>query len=141
MRSLCERDLLDIYVGADQHVIKEEDLPLFGLEHLPPLAVHRLNERLAQHQRALLRVQLLKGARDSGGRSWGSKGETAPQERMSHQGLAEHSHRRRSFNIQTHSLTRTHIHTHKRTYLSLCRTYSLSNSYRISLSARQRDRG
>lgn len=61
IRSAGERDSLDIYVGADQHVIKEEDLPLLGLEHLSPLAVHRLDERLAQDQRPLLRVQLLQG--------------------------------------------------------------------------------
>lgn len=59
MRSAGEWDSLDIYVGADQHVIKEEDFPLLGLEHLSPLAVHRLDERLAQDQRPLLRVQLL----------------------------------------------------------------------------------
>lgn len=60
---LLHGDLLDIYVCADEHVVEEEDLPLLGLQDLSPLAVHRLHERLAKDQRALLRVQLLQETR------------------------------------------------------------------------------
>lgn len=45
-----EWDLLDIYVGTDQHIIKEEDLSLLGLQDLSPLAIHSLNERLTKDQ-------------------------------------------------------------------------------------------
>lgn len=45
-----KRDLLDIYVGTDEHIIKEEDLPLLGLQDLSPLAVHSLNKRLTKDQ-------------------------------------------------------------------------------------------
>lgn len=45
-----KRDLLDIYVGTDEHIIKEEDLPLLRLQDLSPLAVHGLNKRLTKDQ-------------------------------------------------------------------------------------------
>lgn len=45
-----KRDLLDIYVGADEHIIKEEDLSLLRLQDLSPLAVHSLDERLTKDQ-------------------------------------------------------------------------------------------
>lgn len=44
------RDLLDIYVGADEHIIKEEDLSLLRLQDVSPLAVHSLDERLTKDQ-------------------------------------------------------------------------------------------
>lgn len=101
------RDLLDIYVGTDEHIIKEEDLSLLRLYDLSPLAVHGLSKRLAEDQRPLLRVELLKG--DTAVRSEAEE-ETASQrgpvlqasnawrtqesgleEQMSHRGLATHS--------------------------------------------------
>lgn len=50
LSALHTGDLLDIYVGADEHVVEEEDLPLLGLQDLSPVAVHRLNERLTKDQ-------------------------------------------------------------------------------------------
>lgn len=43
-------DLLDIYVGADEDVIKEEDFPLLRLQDLSPLAIHGLNKRLTKDE-------------------------------------------------------------------------------------------
>lgn len=43
-------DLLDIYVGTDEHIIKEEDLSLLRLQDLSPLAIHGLNKRLTKDQ-------------------------------------------------------------------------------------------
>lgn len=57
---LYKRDLLDIYIGTDEHIIKEEDLPLLWLQDLSPFAIHSLDKRLAEDQWPLLQVQLLK---------------------------------------------------------------------------------
>lgn len=48
--SLGARDLLDIYVGTDEHIVEEEDLSLLRLQDLSPLAVHGLNERLTKDE-------------------------------------------------------------------------------------------
>lgn len=45
-----EGDLLDIYVGTDEHIIKEEDFSLLRLQDLSPLAIHGLNKRLAKDE-------------------------------------------------------------------------------------------
>lgn len=56
----CPGHILDIDVGTDEHVTEEKDLPLLRLEDLSSFAVHRLNQRLAKDQRALLRAEQLK---------------------------------------------------------------------------------
>lgn len=62
---LNNRDLLDIYVGTDEHIIKKEDLPLLRLQNLSPLSIHSLNKCFTKDQWPLLWVQLLKGTQQS----------------------------------------------------------------------------
>lgn len=56
----CPGHILDIDVGTDEHVTEEKDFPLLRLKDLSSFTIHRLNQRLAKDQRALLRVQQLK---------------------------------------------------------------------------------
>lgn len=56
----CPGHVLDVDVGTDEHVTEEKDFSLLRLEDLSSFAVHRLNQRLAKDQRALLGVQQLK---------------------------------------------------------------------------------
>lgn len=52
--------VLEVDVGADQHVVEEENLPLLGLDELPPVSVHRLRQRLAEQELPLPRAQQLR---------------------------------------------------------------------------------
>lgn len=53
--------LLEIDVGADQHVVEQEDPALLGLDQLPAVTVHGLGQRLTQEQLPLTRGQQLRG--------------------------------------------------------------------------------
>jgi len=55
----CPGHILDIDVGTDEHVTEEKDFPLLRFKDLSSFTIHRLNQRLAKDQRALLRVQQL----------------------------------------------------------------------------------
>lgn len=59
-RSADELDSLDVDVGTDEQVLKEEDLPLLGLQDLSTLPIDGLHQSLTQEERALLQVELLK---------------------------------------------------------------------------------
>lgn len=59
-RSTDELDSLDVDVGTDEQVLKEEDLPLLGLQDLSTLPIDGLHQSLTQEERALLQVELLK---------------------------------------------------------------------------------
>lgn len=45
---------LYVNVCTDEHVAEKEDFTLLGFENLATFAVHRLDQRLAQDQRALI---------------------------------------------------------------------------------------
>ena len=45
--------LLEVDVGADQHVVEQEDSALLGLDQLPAVTVHGLRQRLTQEQLTL----------------------------------------------------------------------------------------
>lgn len=51
--------LLEVDVGADQHVIEQEDPSLLGLDQLPAVTVHGLRQSLTQEQLPLARGQEL----------------------------------------------------------------------------------
>lgn len=42
--------ILEVDVGAHQHVVEQENLPLLRLDELPPVAVHRLCQRLTEQE-------------------------------------------------------------------------------------------
>lgn len=51
--------LLEVDVGADQHVIEQEDPALLGLDQLPTVAIYSLCQRLTEEQLPLARGQQL----------------------------------------------------------------------------------
>lgn len=55
--------VLEVDVGADQHVVEEENLSFLRLDELPPVAVHRLCQRLAEEELPLPRAQQLRRGR------------------------------------------------------------------------------
>lgn len=50
---------LEVDVGADQHVVEQENLPLLGLDELPAVPIHRLRQRLTEQELPLPRAQEL----------------------------------------------------------------------------------
>lgn len=62
--------LLEVDVGADQHVAEQEDPALLGLDQLPAVTIHSLRQRLTQEQLALPGGQQLVGERGSRSASW-----------------------------------------------------------------------
>lgn len=59
LEGTAEAHLLEVDVGADQHVIEQEDPALLGLDQLPAVAVHGLRQRLTEKQLPLARGQQL----------------------------------------------------------------------------------
>lgn len=56
---MAEAGLLEVDVGADQHVVEQEDPALLGLDQLPTVTIHSLRQRLAEKQLPLARGQQL----------------------------------------------------------------------------------
>lgn len=56
---MAQAHLLEIDIGADQHVAEQEDPALLGLDQLPAVTVHGLCQCLTQEQLPLTRGQEL----------------------------------------------------------------------------------